>query len=65
MSVNGKFDSIARSDLLAVADRFSVPHAAAALDQVKAPVAAWPDFARESGLTESKAVQVQTDFRPV
>ena len=38
---------------MVVADRFSVPRAAAALNQVQAAVAAWPEIAREAawGLT--------------
>ncbi|MBS0631388.1 MAG: type II toxin-antitoxin system HipA family toxin [Verrucomicrobia bacterium] len=65
MSVNGKFDAITRDDLLTVADRFSIPRAAAALNTVKAALAGWRDVAKEAGIPEAKAAQVQQDFRPV
>jgi len=63
MSVNGKFDAITRRDLLEVADRFSVPRTTAALDDIKDALAAWSDFAREAGVPDSKAKQVQSDFQ--
>ncbi len=65
LSVNGKFEAIARDDLLVVADRFGVPRAGAVLDQVKAAVGTWPDLAREAGVPEAKARQVAQDFRLV
>ncbi|MDB6094338.1 MAG: HipA domain protein [Verrucomicrobia bacterium] len=65
MSVNGKFDEIARADLLAVADRFLVPRAKAILEQVNAAVAAWPTYAAEADVPHDKLVQIARDFRPV
>jgi hypothetical protein len=46
---------------MVVADRFGVPRAGAALDQVRAAVEAWPDLAREAGVPV--ASQVARDFR--
>lgn len=65
MSVNGKFDGIERKDLLAVADRFSIPRAKAALLAVKEAVDAWPEIAKEAEVPEGKVRQVQSDFRLV
>jgi serine/threonine-protein kinase HipA len=48
MSVNGQFDHIKRGDLLSLADRFQIGTAARVLAQIKAAVAAWPDFARQA-----------------
>ena len=65
MSVNGRFVDIRRVDLLAVADRFSVPHARAILDEVKGALARWPEFAREAGVPPDKKQHVAEDFRLV
>ncbi len=65
MSVNGRFDGIARSDLLAVAARFGVPGAKGLLDEVRAALERWPACAREAGVPEDKARLIAGDFRPV
>lgn len=65
MSVNGRFDAIDRGDLLAIADRFSVPGARQILDQVNAALAAWPEFAGQAKLSADKQRQIADDFRPV
>jgi hypothetical protein len=36
-----------------------------ALADVRAAIGQWPDLAREAGVPEAKARQVQADFRPV
>jgi serine/threonine-protein kinase HipA len=61
MSVNGKFDRIARSDLLAVADRFGVRRPKDLLAQVRDAVAGWPGFADEAGLSPVDADTVAAD----
>lgn len=48
MAVNGKFATISRDDLLAVADRFGIGTAPKVLRQVREAVAAWPDFAGQA-----------------
>ena len=58
MAVNGKFDGITRDDLLAVADRFGVGTAAKVLVRVGEAVAAWPDFAKQAGVSQSEADRV-------
>lgn len=50
MSVNGKFDAITRADLLTVASRFSIGHAAKMVDQINAAVATWPVHASRCGV---------------
>ncbi|MDB6127122.1 MAG: HipA domain protein, partial [Verrucomicrobia bacterium] len=62
MSVNGKFDQVARADLLEVADRFSVPRAAALIGEVRAALDNWPAFAREADLAPQTANKVARDF---
>lgn len=62
MSVNGRFKDIQRADLLAVADRFSVPHAKAIIEEVKAAVARWPEFAAEAGVPADKQALIAGDF---
>jgi len=63
MSVNGHFDDIVRADLLAIADRFGIPEANAALGAVRAAVEAWDDFAVEAGVANAERARVAADFR--
>lgn len=65
MSVNGKFNAIARDDLMAVAKRFGVLRARDALAQVREAVARWQEFAEEAALAEASAAAVAADHRPV
>lgn len=65
MSVNGRFDGIARADLLAVADRFQVPGAKGLLADVAAAVGEWPSVAAEAEVPAEKIVEITKDFRPV
>lgn len=62
MSVNGKFSDISRADLLAVADRFGIERAAAAISSVRDAVHSWPQFAREAGLASELAEAIARDF---
>lgn len=65
MGVNGKFDSITRSDLLTVADRFAVPGAKRALSEVADALDAWTDHAAEAGLEPAVADQIGGEFTDV
>jgi len=65
LSVNGKFSGITRSDLLVEADRFGVRRPLDALADVRAALDAWPEFARQAGLTEQSAAAVRSDFEPL
>ena len=58
MAVNGKFIGISRADLLAVADRFGVGAAPKLLKQVRDAVAAWPDFARQAGVSPAETNRI-------
>jgi len=64
MGVNGKFDGITRTDLLAVADRFSVPNARGAIEEVAAAVARWREFAQAAGLQADRTAEIELDFLP-
>jgi serine/threonine-protein kinase HipA len=65
MSVNGKFNAIAREDLLVEADRFGVGRALGVLADVRAALGSWTDFASEAGLSRRAADRVAKDFAPV
>jgi serine/threonine-protein kinase HipA len=54
MSVNGKFTDIEREDMQAEADRFGVGDAPKVMDQVKAALARWPEFAAAGGVSEAE-----------
>ena len=62
MSVNGKFDGITRADLLAEADRFSVPRAKNLIADVSSAMENWADHARSAGLHQTKAEELRRDF---
>ena len=63
MSVNGKFDGIARADLLAEAERFSVPRAEELIVDVRSAIENWSDHAQSAGLHEDKTQELRRDFR--
>ena len=60
MSVNGKFTGITRDDLLTVADRFAIGTGAKVLNEVRAAVEAWPDFAADAHVTSKECVRVRS-----
>jgi serine/threonine-protein kinase HipA len=62
MSVNGRFGGIGRSDLLAMADRYAIPEAGAALADVAAALDTWPAHARRAGLSGRVIDLVAADF---
>jgi serine/threonine-protein kinase HipA len=62
MSVNGKFTGITRGDLLAVADRFNVPGAKAALGDVESATASWDQFASGADLGPDVIDEVRRGF---
>lgn len=59
MAVNSKFGGIARSDLLAVAERFGIGSAPKVLRQVRDAVAAWPEFAVQAGVSPVEADRIR------
>ena len=58
MSVNGRTDGITRQDVLAVADRFSIPGAKLALERVNAAVADWRQHADSAGVGSAEADRI-------
>jgi serine/threonine-protein kinase HipA len=65
MSVNGKFQDIARADLMEVADRFGVRKPQDALADIRAALDNWSEFAKDAGLSSSLAGKVAQDLLPV
>ncbi|MGV8924052.1 MAG: type II toxin-antitoxin system HipA family toxin [Thermomonas sp.] len=63
MSINGKFDGALREDLLAVADRFSVPAAPALIDQVNQAVKRWREFTDLAGLSGEDVSRISQNHR--
>ncbi len=62
MSVNGKFNSISRADLLLEADRFGVRRTLDILADVRAALDNWPDYANAAGLSNATANVIAADF---
>ncbi len=54
MSVGGKFTGITREDIGLEADRFGVGDATKVMDQVKAAITRWPEFAAAAGVSEAQ-----------
>nr|WP_243738791.1 HipA domain-containing protein [Microcella frigidaquae] len=65
MSVGGRFTDITRADLLAVADRFAVPGAKAALRRIDQALDAWGSFAAEAGVRDEVAAAIGREFTRV
>ena len=65
MSVNRKFSAITGDDLLAVADRFGVRRAQAALSDVREAVHNWSEFAGKAALPAWVKDRVAADFLPL
>jgi serine/threonine-protein kinase HipA len=62
MSVNGKFDEITRADLLAEAERFSVPRAEQLITDVRTALENWAEHAQSAELSQSKTSELRGDF---
>lgn len=63
MGVNGKFADIARSDILAVADRYGLRlQVGPIIDKVRAAIDRWPEFAAAAGVASTEAQKVGTDI---
>jgi serine/threonine-protein kinase HipA len=61
MAVNGKFNDIGKSDLLAFGDRFAVPGVNAVIENVADAVAEWPKFAANAGVPLVVAKEIAKD----
>lgn len=65
MSVNGKFSGITRADLLAAVDRFGVRRPQDALQDVRAAIDNWPEFAKQAGLGQTTIDDIRAEFEPL
>jgi serine/threonine-protein kinase HipA len=63
MTVNGKRDGFDRSDLLAVADGFGIRGANDIIDETRAAVSRWPDFAGRAAVRPDQAERIGKAFR--
>lgn len=63
MSVNGKFDGISRTDLLAAADQFGIGTAPRVLEQVAGAVASWADFAKQANVSAPEVRRIGEHHR--
>ncbi len=63
MSVNGKFTGITRTDLLAVADRFTIGSAPRVLKNVCEAIAAWPEHAAAARVDARAVARIADDHR--
>lgn len=62
MSVNGKFDSITRADLLAVAAANNIKDAAEVIDQVVDAATLWPQMALECGVPKAMVADIEKNM---
>lgn len=58
MSVNGKFKDFEVADLLAEAKRFGIGSAPRVIDEVRAAIKGWREFAQQAQLTDEQAQEV-------
>ena len=65
MSVNGKFKGFELADLLAEADRFGVGTAKRVIEEVRAAVLRWPEFAQQADLPEAQMADIQSLLLPL
>jgi serine/threonine-protein kinase HipA len=64
MSFNGKRDDFTRDDILAVGRRLSLPrNGAGILDEVRAALARWPEFAAEAGVPGARITEIAAAHR--
>jgi serine/threonine-protein kinase HipA len=62
LAVESKITAITRKDVMTLADRCSVPGAAAVIDQVEDAVGCWPDHARSASVPGAAAQAVAADL---
>lgn len=65
MSVNGKFKGIERTDMLAEAERFGVGTAKRVIEEVRAAVLRWPEFAQQADIPEAQMADIQALHHPL
>ena len=62
MGVNGKFKEIARADVLAVTERYTVRSPSRILAMIKDALDSWDQFAREAEVHENRIAAIQSQF---
>lgn len=65
MSVNGKFKEFGVTDLLAEAERFGVGTAKRVIEEVRAAILRWPQFAQQADIPEAQMADIQALLRPL
>jgi serine/threonine-protein kinase HipA len=63
MSINNKRDQITREDLLAVAQVSDLKHASKIIDEVKAAVQNWPQYANQAKLDKKRTEAIKKQHR--
>lgn len=63
MSINGKFDSIGRNDLLVFAEENGVRNAAAQIDEIVEKASLWPEIARECEVPQNLIDAIFKNFQ--
>ena len=64
MSVNGKFDDIAKKDLLEVANRFGIGEAPEIISEVSSHIQKWPLYAGKAGVSSKEIRRIKKELRP-
>ena len=62
MSINGKFDSITRADLLEFAASNNIKEASAIIDEVVDRIAEWPQIAADAGVPQEMAQRIMKNM---
>lgn len=61
-TVNGKVEGISKEDLLAVAKQMNIKKPKGIIDEIRAALKKWPDFAHQYGVDEYKIRGIQKTF---
>jgi serine/threonine-protein kinase HipA len=65
MSVNGKFKGFDVVDMLAEAERFGVGTAKRVIEEVRAAVLRWPEFAQQAAIPEPQVAEIKALLLPL
>ena len=65
MSVNGKFTSINKADLMAIADLYMIANAQQIILDVENAIARWEEFASLAAIPKAEQEKVRVDFRMI
>lgn len=65
MSVNGKFNGFAVADMLAESERFGVGTARRVIEEVRAAILSWPEFAQNAGVPQAQMAEIRDQLLPL